>query len=289
MKMNGKKKSHKKLLPITFMVGPTALWLFAFLLIPLIYAIAMSFATKGIFGGIEWKFTIFNYRDMCKSIYFRVAVKSLIIAFETSLCCLIISYPFAYILSKVSAKWKGLCMLLIMLPFWINGLIRLNGWTNVLRDTGVINTVLMNLGIIHKPIEMMFTDGAILFGMVYAFFPFMVLPILTSISKIDNSLIEAAQDLGATKVKTFIRVIFPLTVPGVFAGVIQVFIPSLGAFYISDIMGGGNTTLLGNLIKNQFLSARNWPLGAAFSVAMILFTLIVMKFYTKVGKIEDMM
>jgi len=289
MKMNGKKKSHKKLLPITFMVGPTALWLFAFLLIPLIYAIAMSFATKGIFGGIEWKFTIFNYKDMCKSIYFKVAVKSLIIAFETSLWCLIISYPFAYILSKVSAKWKGLCMLLIMLPFWINGLIRLNGWTNVLRDTGVINTVLMNLGIIHKPIEMMFTDGAILFGMVYAFFPFMVLPILTSISKIDNSLIEAAQDLGATKVKTFIRVIFPLTVPGVFAGVIQVFIPSLGAFYISDIMGGGNTTLLGNLIKNQFLSARNWPLGAAFSVAMILFTLIVMKFYTKVGKIEDMM
>jgi spermidine/putrescine transport system permease protein len=179
-------------------------------------------------------------------------------------------------------------MLLIMLPFWINGLIRLNGWANVLRDTGLVNTVLMHIGIIQKPIEMMFTDGSILFGMVYTFFPFMVLPIHTSISKIDKSLIEAAQDLGATRVKTFIRVIFPLTVPGVFAGVIQVFIPSLGAFYVADIMGGGNTTLLGNLIKNQFLSARNWPLGAALSVALILFTLMVMRLYSRVGNIEDM-
>lgn len=289
MKINGRKKGKKKFLPITFMVGPTAIWLFAFLLLPLMYAVAMSFAQKGVFGGIVWKFSLFNYKDMFKLIYLKVAVKSLILAFETSLWCLIISYPFAYILSKVSSKWKGFCMLLIMLPFWINGLIRLNGWTNVLRDTGLINTILIKIGVIHKPIEMMFTDGAILFGMVYAFFPFMVLPILTSISKIDYNLIEAAQDLGATKVKTFLRVIFPLTVPGVFAGVIQVFIPSLGAFYISDIMGGGNTTLLGNLIKNQFLSARNWPLGAAFSVALIVFTLIVMKLYTKVGKIEDMM
>lgn len=288
MKKNGKRKLYHKLLPITFMVGPTAVWLFLFLLLPLIYAVAMSFATKGIYGGIEWVFSAGNYSDMCNLVYLKVAVKSLVLAFETSLWCLIISYPFAYILSKIKSSWKGFCMLLIMLPFWINGLIRLNGWSNVLRDTGLINTILMNLGIIHKPIEMMFTSGAILFGMVYTFFPFMVLPIHTSISKIDKNLIEAAQDLGATRVKTFIRVIFPLTVPGVFAGVIQVFIPSMGAFYVADIMGGGNTTLLGNLIKNQFLSARNWPLGAAFSVALIVFTLIVMKLYTRIGSIEDM-
>jgi spermidine/putrescine transport system permease protein len=284
----GKRKSYRKLLLITFMVGPTAVWLFLFLLLPLIYAVAMSFATKGIYGGIEWVFSAGNYTDMFNLIYLKVAWKSLVLSFNTSLWCLIISYPFAYVLNKISSKWKGLCMLLIMLPFWINGLIRLNGWSNVLRDTGLFNTVLMNLGIIHKPIEMMFTNGAILFGMVYTFFPFMVLPILTSISKIDKNLIEAAQDLGATKVKTFIRVIFPLTVPGVFAGVIQVFIPSLGAFYVADIMGGGNTTLLGNLIKNQFLSARNWPLGAAFSVALIVFTLIVMRLYSKIGNLEDM-
>jgi len=174
------------------------------------------------------------------------------------------------------------------LPFWINGLIRLNGWANILRDTGIINHVLEYLGIIQKPLEMLYTEGAVLFGMVYAFFPFMVLPIHTSISKIDQNLLEAAQDLGANRVRTFLRVVLPLTVPGIFAGVIQVFIPSLGAFYISDIMGGGNSTYLGNLIKNQFLSARNWPLGAAFSVVLIIFTLIVMKLYTKVGSMEDM-
>jgi len=278
----------KKHLPILVMVGPTAIWLFAFLVIPLIYAVAMSFGTKGLYGGITWVFNIHNYGDMFSETYMKVALRSFKLAWDTSLWCLIISYPFAYILSKVSAKWKGFCILLVMLPFWINGLIRLNGWANILRDTGLINHVLMAIGIIDKPIEMLYTDGSILFGMVYAFFPFMVLPILTSISKIDLSLVEAAQDLGATKIRTFLRVIIPLTIPGVFAGVIQVFIPSLGAFYIADIMGGGNTTLLGNLIKNQFLSARNWPLGAAFSVVLIIFTLVIMKLYTKIGNIEDM-
>jgi len=278
----------KKHLPILVMVGPTAIWLFAFLVIPLIYAVAMSFGTKGLYGGITWVFNIHNYGDMFSETYMKVALRSFKLAWDTSLWCLIISYPIAYILSKVSAKWKGFCILLVMLPFWINGLIRLNGWANILRDTGLINHVLMAIGIIDKPIEMLYTDGSILFGMVYAFFPFMVLPILTSISKIDLSLVEAAQDLGATKIRTFLRVIIPLTIPGVFAGVIQVFIPSLGAFYIADIMGGGNTTLLGNLIKNQFLSARNWPLGAAFSVVLIIFTLVIMKLYTKIGNIEDM-
>jgi len=278
----------KRYTTILFMVGPTAVWLFAFLLVPLLYSVAMSFATKGLYGGIEWIFYPNNYLDIFKLTYLAVALRSLRLAWDTSLVCLLISYPFAYILSKVSPKWKGLCMLLIMLPFWINGLIRLNGWANILRDTGIINHVLEYLGIIQKPLEMLYTEGAVLFGMVYAFFPFMVLPIHTSISKIDQNLLEAAQDLGANRVRTFLRVVLPLTVPGIFAGVIQVFIPSLGAFYISDIMGGGNSTYLGNLIKNQFLSARNWPLGAAFSVVLIIFTLIVMKLYTKVGSMEDM-
>ena len=278
----------KKFLPILFMVGPTAVWLVAFLLIPLLYSVAMSFATKGLYGGVDWVFNPTNYLDILNFTYLKVAVKSLKLAWDTSLICLIISYPFAYILSKVNQQWKGFFMLLIMLPFWINGLIRLNGWANILRNTGLINRFLQAIGLISEPLELLYTDGAVLFGMVYAFLPFMVLPIHTSISKIDTSLVEAAQDLGATKVRTFLRVIFPLTIPGVFAGVIQVFIPSLGAFYIADVMGGGNTTYIGNLIKNQFLSARNWPLGAAFSVILIIFTLIVMKLYTKVGSMDDM-
>jgi len=278
----------KKYLPILFMVGPTAVWLVAFLMIPLLYSVAMSFATKGLYGGVEWVFNPGNYLDVLNFTYLKVALKSLKLAWDTSLICLIISYPFAYILSKINQQWKGFFMLLIMLPFWINGLIRLNGWANILRNTGLINQFLQAIGLINEPLELLYTDGSVLFGMVYAFLPFMVLPIHTSISKIDASLVEAAQDLGATRVRTFLRVVFPLTVPGVFAGVIQVFIPSLGAFYIADVMGGGNTTYIGNLIKNQFLSARNWPLGAAFSVILIIFTLIVMKLYTKVGSMDDM-
>lgn len=177
---------------------------------------------------------------------------------------------------------------MIMLPFWTNGLIRLNGWANILRDSGLINTFLLRIGIIEKPIRLLYTQNAITFGMVYTFLPFMVLPILTSLSKLDPALIEAAYDLGARRAHTFLRVILPLTIPGIFAGTVQVFIPSLGAFFIADIMGGGETLLYGNLITNQFLSARNWPLGAAFGVILIVFTLIVMAFYSRIGKIEDL-
>ena len=146
----------------------------------------------------------------------------------------------------------------------------------------------MKIGIIDQPIQMMYSEGAVLFGMVYTFFPFMVLPLQSSISKLDHSLVEASYDLGARKIKTFIRVILPMTLPGIFAGTIQVFIPSLGAFFISDVMGGGSAAYLGNLIQIQFLVARNWPLGAAFSVLLIIFTLVVLKAYSKVGDLDDL-
>ena len=179
-------------------------------------------------------------------------------------------------------------MLLLMLPFWVNGLVRLNGWTNILRDSGFVNTFLLKLGIISKPITMMYTNGAVLFGMVYCLLPFMILPLHTSISKLDNSLVEASMDLGAGKLHTFTRVILPQTLPGIFAGTIQVFIPSIGAFFVADVMGGGSATYLGNLIQAQFFTARNWPLGAAFSVLLIIFTLIILALYSKVGSLDDL-
>jgi spermidine/putrescine transport system permease protein len=283
-----KRKNKRNRLPILCMVGPTAIWLFLFLLLPLIYVVAMSFMTKGLFGGVQMKFTLDNYKDIFSALYLKVSWKSIVMAFETSIICLVIAYPFAYLLCKVPSRQRGMLTLLIMLPFWVNGLIRLNGWSNILRDSGFVNTLLIKIGIIDKPITMMYTDGAVLFGMVYTLFPFMVLPLQTSISKLDNSLIEAAQDLGAKRVRTFIRVIFPQTLPGIFAGTIQVFIPSLGAFFIADVMGGGSSTYLGNLIQNQFLVARNWPLGAAFSVLLILFTLLMLKLYSKVGNLDDL-
>lgn len=269
-------------------VGPLYLWMVLFLALPLVYVVAISFLEKGTYGGVQMIFTLENYTALWNPTYGRVIWRSIVLAFWTSLICLLISYPFSFIISKFDRKYQGFAILLIMLPFWINQLIRLNGWSNILRDSGVINTLLLKLGVISEPIMMMYTDGATLFGMVYAFFPFMVLPLNNSISKLDYSLVEAAHDLGASRVSTFFRVILPLTAPGIFAGTIQVFIPSLDAFYIADVMGGGNSTLLGNLIKDQFMAARNWPSGAAFSVILIIFTLVVLKLYTKVGNLEDL-
>ena len=232
-----KKKEKKNTLPILCMVGPTSLWLLFFLLIPLIYVVVISFMTKGAYGGVVGKFSIDSYKKIFDPLYLTVMWKSVVMAFETSVICLIISYPFAYMLCKVPDKIRGMLTLLIMLPFWVNGLIRLNGWSNILRDSGFVNTLLMKIGIIDQPIQMMYSEGAVLFGMVYTFFPFMVLPFQSS---------------------------------------------------ISNVMGGGSAAYLGNLIQNQFLVARNWPLGAAFSVLLIIFTLVVLKAYSKVGDLDDL-
>ena len=270
------------------MVGPTAMWLLLFLLIPMVYVVYISFCTKGVYGGVQNVLTLKNYTDIVSSLYLKVTWKSIVMAFETCVICLIIAYPFAFLLSRTSKKVSGMLTLLIMLPFWVNGLLRLNGWSNILRDSGFVNTFLMKIGVISSPITMMYTNGAVLFGMVYCLFPFMVLPLHTSISKLDPALMEASMDLGAHKARTFLRVVLPQTLPGIFAGTIQVFIPSLGAFFVADVMGGGSSTYLGNLIQNQFLVARNWPLGAAFSVILIIFTLVVLKLYSKVGDLDDL-
>ena len=283
-----KNKPRKNTRLILVMVGPTALWLLFFLLLPLIYVVYISFMTKGLYGGIQNIFTLKNYTSVVSELYMKVTLKSVKMAFQTSLICLLIGYPFSYLLSKTSKKVSGFLMLLLMLPFWVNGLVRLNGWTNILRDSGFVNTFLLKLGIISKPITMMYTNGAVLFGMVYCLLPFMILPLHTSVSKLDNSLVEASMDLGAGKLHTFTRVILPQTLPGIFAGTIQVFIPSIGAFFVADVMGGGSATYLGNLIQAQFLTARNWPLGAAFSVLLIIFTLIILALYSKVGSLDDL-
>lgn len=287
-KTKTRKKKNTNRLTILVMVGPTAVWLLFFLLVPLIYVIYISFCTKGVYGGIQNDFTMQNYADIFSMLYLKVTGKSLLLAFETCAICLLLAYPFAFLLCKIPEKLRGILTLLIMLPFWVNGLIRLNGWSNILRDSGFVNTFFMEMGWRSEPITMMYTEGAVLFGMVYCFFPFMVLPLLTSISKLDPALVEASMDLGASKVHTFLRVILPQTLPGIFAGTIQVFIPSLGAFFVADVMGGGSSVYLGNLIQNQFLVARNWPLGAAFSVFLIIFTLVVLKLYSKVGSLDDL-
>ena len=270
------------------MVGPIVIWLALFIVVPLIYVLAISFMNRGVYSGVVMEFTLGNYVQMLDLEYLNVFWKSILLALETSLICLLLGYPFAVVMAKADKRMKPAMMLLIMLPFWTNSLIRTYGWNTLLRSEGIINNLLLRLGLIQKPLELLYTDGAVLLGMVYTLFPFMVLPLYSSIEKLDPALMEAAGDLGARRVRSFLRVMLPLTAPGIFAGTIQVFIPTLGYFFISDMMGGGKTMYIGNLIKNQFLSARNWPLGAALSILLILLTLLLMKLYSRVGKMEDM-
>ena len=282
------KTSLKQRLPALVMVGPIVIWLALFIVIPLIYVFAISFMNRGLYSGVVMEFTLDNYIQLLDLEYLNIFWKSILLAVETSVICLLLGYPFAMIMARADKRMKPAMMLLIMLPFWTNSLIRTYGWNTLLRSEGIINNLLLRLGLIQKPLELLYTDGAVLLGMVYTLFPFMVLPLYSSIEKLDPSLMEAAGDLGARRVRSFLRVMLPLTAPGIFAGNIQDFIPTLGYFFISDMMGGGKTMYIGNLIKNQFLSARNWPLGAALSILLILLTLLLMKLYSRVGKMEDM-
>ena len=283
--MMGKLKD--RLAPLA-MIGPTTFWLMLFLVIPLALVVGISFLTRSGYGGVEMAFSLEAYKQLFSSEYVRIFGVSFRLSLETTVICLLIGYPFAYVIANSPKKVKPFLVLLLMLPFWINSMIRIYGWNTLLRSSGIINQVLLNLGIIKIPLEMLYTDGAVLLGMVYDLLPFTVLPIYTSIEKLDPSLLEAASDLGAGRAHRFVRVILPLTMPGIFAGSIQTFIPSLGLFYISDMMGGAKTMYIGNLIKNQFMSARNWPMGAALAIVLILVTLVIVKLYTRVGSLDDM-
>ncbi|MDR0813214.1 MAG: ABC transporter permease [Oscillospiraceae bacterium] len=282
-----KKWFSRKLAPI-IMVAPTTVWMILFIFIPMIIVLIVSLVRKDTGGGIIYELSGNGYAEMFKIEYLRIILKSLWVALEATVICLALGYPFAFIISKLPKKYINFCVMLIMLPFWINSVIRIYGWDTLLRDEGVLNKLLMSWHIIKHPIVMMKTEGAVLFGLVYELLPFMVLPLYTSISKLDNSMVEASADLGATRPRTFTRVVLPLTMPGIFAGSIQTFIPALGLFYIGDMMGGARYMYIGNLINNQFGSGRNWPLGAALSIFLIVLTLVMMRQYAKVGNLEDM-
>ncbi|MBR4794988.1 MAG: ABC transporter permease [Lachnospiraceae bacterium] len=282
------KAKIKNSLPPLVMIGPSVMWLVLFLVLPLLLVVGISVLRRNGYGGVEMIPSIEAYKSLLSTDYLKVFGSSFLLSIETTVICLLIGYPFAYIIANSSEKIKPFLVLMLMLPFWINSMIRIYGWNTLLRSSGIVNHLFISLGVIKIPIEMLYTDGAVLLGMVYDLLPFTVLPIYTSIEKLDPSLIEAAKDLYCNKRHVFTRVILPLTMPGVFAGSIQTFIPSLGLFYIADMMGGAKTMYIGNLIKNQFMSARNWPLGAALSIILIVITLVLMRLYGKVGSLDDM-
>ena len=273
-------------------------WIFTFPIIvytallialPIIYIAVISFFKSDSYGGIIHTITFQNYIELFDLVYLKVFVNSALIAIITTIICILISYPFVLAISHKSKRIQQILMTLVMVPFLTNSLIRMYGWIVLLRKSGVINSLLIGLNMVEEPLSLMYNTFGIIIGMVYTLLPFMILPLYSSVSTIDKSLLEASSDLGASRLSRFKNIIFPQTIPGLFNGFLMVFTPSLGYFFIVDILGGGKMMILGNLIKNQFLTARNWPFGAAISVFLILITYLLISLYKKIGgKMDDL-
>ncbi|MCS0542655.1 ABC transporter permease, partial [Aeromonas veronii] len=253
------KKRRIKSAGAIWMISPVTFWMIAFLFIPIVLILVVSFMSRGTYGGIEYVFTLENYARFFDSLYMNILLSSILMATVTTAICIIFGYPFAYLIARSSPKYRTLLLFLVIIPFWTNSLIRTYAWIILLRTEGVINHLLMSIGLISEPLALLYNNGAILVGLVYTLFPFMVLPLYASIEKLDKSYLEAASDLGAKGWQTFMKITLPLTMPGIVAGSLLVFIPTLGLFFIPDLMGGAKTMMIGNLIKNQFLTARDWP------------------------------
>jgi spermidine/putrescine transport system permease protein len=283
----------------TLLALPTMVWMMALLIIPLLLTLVISFGRRSPDGGVIYSFSLENYLRLlgystdCEngasacfnSLYVQILWRSLTLAFNTTVLVILMAYPLAYFIARAQPKRRNTFLFLVLIPLWTNFVIRVYAWMMLLRKEGAINLIIGQVAhLLHipfQPLELLYTPGAVLVGMVYEFLPFMILPIYTSLEKIDTSLYEAAADLGANAVKTFLRVTLPLSMPGVVAGTILVFIPVMGTFIVSDILGGRQVILVGNLIQRQFLDARDPTFGSAASLILMVLTLIVTYFYTR--------
>ncbi|ASU22248.1 spermidine/putrescine ABC transporter permease PotB [Vibrio qinghaiensis] len=266
---------------ITLIVG----WLVLFVLIPNVMIIGTSFLTRDEANLIEMTFTLDNYTRLLDPLYAKVLMHSFYMAIVATLLCLVIGYPFAYIVAKMPQKWRPIMLFLVIVPFWTNSLIRTYGLKIVLGTQGILNQALMALDVIDKPLRIMYTETAVMIGLVYILLPFMILPLYSAIEKLDDTYIEAARDLGANKLQTLLKVVLPLTMPGIIGGCLLVLLPALGMFYIADLLGGAKNLLIGNVIKSQVLNARDWPFGAATSIALTLAMAVMLYAYYRAGKL----
>ena len=277
------------------LASPTWVALGLFLIVPLLIMFLISFAQRGLYGGIApitdlWQYItsgafLDNHLRTFNPLYLKIYWRSLWMAVLTTILCLAISYPIAYYIAIVApARYKNLLLALVVIPFWTSFLIRTYAWMMILRTEGLVNTLLLNAGLIDKPMDLLYTELAVMIGLVYGELPFMILPLYASLEKLDLTLLEASSDLGAPHVSTFWRVTLPLTMPGIIAGVVLVFIPSIGQFVVSDLLGGAKSMLIGNLIQNQFTTANNRPFGSAIAfqlTAVVLMLLLAYAVYTK--------
>jgi spermidine/putrescine transport system permease protein len=283
----------------TLLITPTLVFMVGLLIIPLILTLIISFGKRSADGNVIYTFSLHNYiriigvstdcaggQSVCfDPLYAEILWRSLTLAFNSTVLVILLAYPLAYFIARSHPKRRNTFLFMVLVPLWTNFVIRVYAWMMLLRTQGVINSVLGWLaglvGVQFAPLEMLYTPGAVLVGMVYEFLPFMILPIFTSLEKIENSLYEAAADLGANPFRTFLRVTLPLSMPGVVAGTILVFIPVMGTFIVSDLLGGKQVILVGNLIQRQFLDARDPTFGSAASLILMAMTLVVTYFYTR--------
>lgn len=265
-----------------FLLAPAALWLLFFLLLPVAWLLALSLTIRGPYGSFVWSFTLENYSRAINSKYLPIVLRTVAYASTTTLLCLILGFPVAYYLSFFAGKSRReLLMIGLMIPFWTSSLVAIYCWIIILGQEGILNNILMRLGIIHSPLMLLNTPFSVILGMVYFYLPFMILPLYSSLEKIPRSYIEASHDLGAGLAKTFLKITLPLCMPGVIAGCILTFIPCMGDFLTASFLGGPNTYLLGNLIENQFLMSQDWPFGAALTALLLLSLISGLYFYQK--------
>lgn len=261
------------------------LWLGLFALIPLLLVFAASLVSHDSIHLFRLPFTLSNYQQLLSIIYGKIFIYSIKVSAICALICLVISYPFAYIVARIrNPLYRNFLLLFVIIPFWTSSLIRTYAIMAILKTKGLLNSFLLWLGIIHQPILLLYSNTAVFVGLVYSLLPFMILPLYANIEKLDNRLVEAARDLGAKNLTIFIKIILPLTMPGIIAGIMLVFLPAMTMFYIPVLLGGAKNMLLGNLIQNQFLEISNWPMGSAISVMLIALMAILIVVYWRISK-----
>lgn len=267
---------------------PLYLFTLLFLVGPLVYMVVLSFLTQADTWGVVPEFTLENYAAIGEPVYLETFWESLKLAVITTVLVIGLGYPFGYFMAKLGPKWKRRTMLLLMIPFWTSSLIRLYGWIIIFRAGGVFDTLLTSLHITSEPLKLLYTYPAVVVGMVYALLPFMIFAVYSSAEKMDFSLVEAARDLGASPFRAFLTVTLKLTLPGLLSGVVLTFVPSMGLFFIADILGGNKVVLVGNLIQSALMKAHDWPFAAALSVVLMLITTLLIWLYRKVSGVKDL-
>lgn len=284
MKLRNRKKKESMWL----LLVPIYLFTLLFVFFPIVYLLMLSFMERAQVWGFEWNVTWDNYKRILEPLYLNTFVASLKLAFLSTVLITLLGYPFGYFMAKAESKWKQRIMLLLLIPFFTSSLIRLNGWIIMFRSNGTLDKILMGLRLTDQPLKLLYSYPAVILGMIYVLLPFMILSVYASAEKLDWSLVEAARDLGAGRLQAFLTVTLKLTLPGLLSGVVLTFIPSMGLFFIADILGGNKIVLVGSLIQEQMTKSRNMPFAAALAVILMILTSLIIAFYRKAANTKEL-